>query len=295
MAQFCGLRSCSSNNAAYRCSSCKSKYYCSREHQVQDWVVHKPECISIEYKYSGYKYKFPAVPSSSFLIVGSYSDYGDFLNSQLIGQIDVLYFEIIDYTYKKLIKSIKSGLFTTLIVFDVCLDQEEDSFCRPEVRCTIVEWVKAGCRFLYHGDFSDIISNKWFGKPWRTVTAHRDSHARRPQCSHITPTAFDRLPAVIDIKTFVLADVPENERLYSRIIDDRLHSANSVDNANDPIARVKEEEWTCVALATVGYGRIAVTGDTNAELPSTEIIQILGTFLSVSMAVFTSVIGIDLY
>jgi len=38
-----------------------------------------------------------------------------------------------------------------------------------------------------------------------------------------------------------------------------------------------------------------VTGDTNAELPSTEIIQILGTFLSVSMAVFTSVIGIDLY
>eukprot|EP01042_Synura_sphagnicola_P001518 gene1518-1760_t len=91
----------------------------------------------------------------------------------------------------------------------------------------------------------------------------------------------------MNIKTFVLADVPENERLYSRIIDDRLHPANSVDNANDPIARAKEEEWTCVALATVGYGRIAMTGDTNAELPSTEIIQILGTFLSPLEEAFT--------
>ncbi|XP_017769211.1 PREDICTED: egl nine homolog 3 [Nicrophorus vespilloides] len=39
---FCVV--CGSNEKVHRCSSCKSTYYCSREHQKQDWKRHREEC-----------------------------------------------------------------------------------------------------------------------------------------------------------------------------------------------------------------------------------------------------------
>lgn len=36
--------SCNALNAKFRCSSCKSVNYCSKECQASDWRTHKSEC-----------------------------------------------------------------------------------------------------------------------------------------------------------------------------------------------------------------------------------------------------------
>ncbi len=40
----CGLPACPSTTDLQRCSRCKSIWYCGRDHQLQDWAVHRQVC-----------------------------------------------------------------------------------------------------------------------------------------------------------------------------------------------------------------------------------------------------------
>ena len=45
MSNKCGF---CSKEASFRCSRCKTTFYCNREHQKKYWKVHKKECFNIE-------------------------------------------------------------------------------------------------------------------------------------------------------------------------------------------------------------------------------------------------------
>ena len=52
----CSLPGCT-NPAPYMCSKCQSAYYCSEEHQKDDWKRHKPECRALSAKAGGKRRK----------------------------------------------------------------------------------------------------------------------------------------------------------------------------------------------------------------------------------------------
>lgn len=43
-------RICQATGNLKACGSCTQAWYCSKEHQVQDWKTHKPECKSLASK-----------------------------------------------------------------------------------------------------------------------------------------------------------------------------------------------------------------------------------------------------
>jgi hypothetical protein len=46
MSKQCNL--CGKENAAFKCSVCKSVWYCSSAHQQSDWVKHKKESCNVQ-------------------------------------------------------------------------------------------------------------------------------------------------------------------------------------------------------------------------------------------------------
>jgi len=48
VAQFCNMESCEETGNLQQCASCKSVYYCCREHQVIDWPKHKKFCKQVK-------------------------------------------------------------------------------------------------------------------------------------------------------------------------------------------------------------------------------------------------------
>ena len=49
--QTCSYNDCK-NLATNRCSKCRVLYYCCREHQQLDWIVHKSNCVKAELQIS---------------------------------------------------------------------------------------------------------------------------------------------------------------------------------------------------------------------------------------------------
>ncbi len=276
----CSLESCERAGTS-QCSGCKSEFYCSREHQKEHWQVHKVTCSAKASELAAQNIVYPTSPK--FLVVtGMMFDAADcFMSKSLLPKLRAksIPTEKINFTKKSFLSKIKSGEFSTCVVFQLGSGGDDKSFFTPEIKAFLVPWVHNGGKLIINGERSVLtVFNEWFSKSWAFEGDfyRRTVHDLNPDFSSV-PSLFEpvaNLPPKTNCKGVMLSRVDPSEKLY-------VPTAGAVSASVLPMpgfAGVEIDSNMCVvAVAAAEKGRICFIGDINAEESTGNIIVAVGS------------------
>ena len=263
-----------------RCAACKSVFYCSRACQEKHWSVHKIGCCL---KAAIKQITLPNEPK--FLLVsGLMFDSEDCFFTKALKPVlesQTISLESINFSPKTFLSKLRSGRFSTCVVFQLGSGGQDKSFFTDEIRMYITAWVKAGGKLIITGEGRVLtVFNKWFGKTWafegdwyrRTQhVLNRTAFNAIPELLSTTSSSF-LLPIKCNAKACMLSNVHPTERLYSP-----ESGAVSVSLVPGFGGGEIDSQFCLVAAAAFGHGRVSFIGDVNAEVTTCQIILSLGS------------------
>jgi len=210
----------------------------------------------------------------------------DFNINNLVAELkkNKIPYETSELNRTTLIKSLQSGVFSSLVCFGIGSGGECRSFFHAEVQWNIIMWVTCGGRFILHGEGEGEhrvmpVCRNWFGRIWQMKGDfyRRTVHNLQSSCTYLTPDILNMLPLTVNAKACMITNVPVEERVYSPESGAVVHSFVHLPGfAGEQI----DSGLNLVAMCSFGKGRFAFIGDVNAEQSSMAVIRVLGSFLS---------------
>ena len=81
-------------------------------------------------------------------------------------------YDVVTLSRKNIVNGLKSGKYSTFVLFGIGSGGKDGAFFHPEVRWNVQFWVSHGGRFLIHGEGEGDngvigICRGWFSKEWR--------------------------------------------------------------------------------------------------------------------------------